>query len=567
MSSRGLACAAAVALVLGLAGPAAADEVDELISMVREQPADMDRIAWKEERREAARKLGQSGDPRAVPVLIEVVEAETFDVIAEIAIEALGELGDQRAVPVLQEVYADDKRDRYVRDMAASALRKLGAEPGAGATAPTPADDGAVVPAGPTGGTGSDLAQPAPVGEGPDFGDDVLAATERLTFAVGSARLRYDTASDRPSIDGDVQGTYERDVERETRAIRYGVDAALAAGLLDYPGADSGARELAATGLGHGRARFYTGGGPFFGQLEATSIVAVSSTKVDRPGADDDTKINMLNVDLHAGIGFGYGRVLEVGEAIRVGRIEMVLRDARMLGRPITPDLAERLMRVWWTLRSELGYHQRLIATVKLLREAGVLLGEPDASTTYRILQVLQDGQLARRPHGFIASLQIAESYLIRDDVLPVEDGRIETVLARAVYGHQEPTGLREVVGEAFGRYRILASEDDPTPWSTGVAAALRRYTYSDYADPIGALELRAELGASSDGGDDDEIGTRIAGGVGWLWIPNRASRFRLSADVALESGALFVGATFEAAYGLLDVGYVGAGGIGMLAR
>jgi hypothetical protein len=561
MTARALAAAVTLA-VLGLAAPAAADEVDDLIQLVREQPADMDRTAWKEERREAARKLGQSRDARAVPVLIEVVETETFDVIAEIAIEALADIGDPRAVPVLQRIHADDQRDRYVRDMAATALRELGAEPGTGAdpepsTPPTPG----------TAGASGDLAGPTGPSPGPAFGEDVLAATERLTFALGSARLRYDTVSDRPSIDGDVRGTYERDVERDTRAIRYGVDAAAAAGLLDYPEPDSGSRVLAASALGHGRARFYTGGGPFFGQLEAASVVALNSTKIDRPGDDNDTSETMLNLDLHAGIGFGYGRVLEVGEAIRVARIEKVLRDARMLGRPITPDLAERLMRVWWTLRRELGYHQRLIATVKLLREAGVLLGEPDASTTYRILQVLQDGQLAQRPHGFVFWMAIGESYLVRDESLPVADGRIETVLARARYGHQQADGTRELVGEAFGRYRILAGDGDPTPWSTGVAGALRRYVYGDYADPVGALELRAELGASTDGADDDEIGTRVAGGVGWLWIPNRASRFRLSADLALESGALFVGASFEAAYGLLDVGYVGAGGIGLLGK
>ena len=62
----------------------------------------MDRSTWKEKRRDAARKLGQSKDKRATPVLMRLAETETFDIIGDIAIEGLGNLGDQQAVPVLQ---------------------------------------------------------------------------------------------------------------------------------------------------------------------------------------------------------------------------------------------------------------------------------------------------------------------------------------------------------------------------------------------------------------------------------------------------------------------------------
>ena len=74
----------------------------------------------------------------------------------------------------------------------------------------------------------------------------------------------------------------------------------------------------------------------------------------------------------------------------------------------------------------------------------------------------------------------------------------------------------------------------------------------------LGALELAGELAIA-----DDDVGTdaaaRIAGRVGWIWVPNRASTLRAAATVAMESGEYFVGLSFEATYGLLDVGFVGA--------
>ncbi len=115
----------ALAVVVAVApadAHAQASDVDALIALVERQPAGMDRQTWKEQRRAAAKKLGASGDRRAVPVLIEVVKAETFDIIGEIAIDALGQLGDPAAVPVLQDVAGDASRDVTQRDAARRAL-------------------------------------------------------------------------------------------------------------------------------------------------------------------------------------------------------------------------------------------------------------------------------------------------------------------------------------------------------------------------------------------------------------------------------------------------------------
>jgi hypothetical protein len=172
-------------------------------------------------------------------------------------------------------------------------------------------------------------------------------------------------------------------------------------------------------------------------------------------------------------------------------------------------------------------------------------------------LQVLIDGQLDHRWHGLDVRLGIGESYLLRDEAVPVADGRIETVFGLARYGRQAPGGDTEIVGTARARQRVLAPDGEPAPWLVDAAATYARYFYGDAWDPIGALQIGAELGAASDDLDGVDTATRIAGTVGWLWARSRASRYRLAGTVALEAGEIFVGASFEARYGLLDAGFV----------
>lgn len=303
-------------------------------------------------------------------------------------------------------------------------------------------------------------------------------------------------------------------------------------------------------------------GGQVYGLVEGALGLGVANSKTNPPGAGNTVSATYLNADLHLAIGGGWGRILDVGEVLRLRRIEKVLERQKLLGRPITGDLAEKVQRAWWALRGEVGAHRRLLATIALLREAGVMLEEPDPSTTYQLLEVLRDGQLVHRPSGFDLRLAVAESYLMRDDDLFLEEGRVETVLASARYGQQLSSTVQEIVGEASARLRVLAPDGALSPWSVRAAAAWRRHVYSDVFDPVGVLEISAEVGASDTDVADGAfsgVATRIGGGVGWSWIPNRASRFRLAGNAAMESGELFVGATFEATYGLLDGVFAGA--------
>src|SRR5690349_6306488 len=275
MRPRGLRTATALAVVTvvaAAAAPALAQPADVAaqIKLIDTQPAGMDRATWKDRRRDAARKLGQSKDPRAVGVLIRLAETETFDIIGEIAIEGLGNLGDPAAVPVLQRILGDPSRDKAQKDLARKALARLGADarasggssgasaaggtgatggpgatgtataagaasgtgaPGSGASAtgahgtgraapvsasraaPASGDTGRAAPAsGDTGGPGSALlgtGAPSAVPERaalPAIDDDAIAAYERVTFAGGTANAGYDTVRKRLDLDADVAG-------------------------------------------------------------------------------------------------------------------------------------------------------------------------------------------------------------------------------------------------------------------------------------------------------------------------------------------------------------------------
>ncbi|MBL4637489.1 MAG: hypothetical protein JKY56_26770, partial [Kofleriaceae bacterium] len=201
----------------------------------------------------------------------------------------------------------------------------------------------------------------------------------------------------------------------------------------------------------------------------------------------------------------------------------------------------------------------RLVATVKILRDAGALLSEPGASSSYAILQVLRDGQLNQRLSGYQAYAALGESYLLRDEELGLQDGRVESFFSKVSYGKQGKDGESELRVDGFARLRILAEDGIASPWAVGVDTHWRDFRYSKYSDPLGAMDVGLRLGASSEGADDSDIATLVAGSLGWLFVSNRATRFRLAGEVRYESSELFAGIVFQGEYGLLDVSYVGA--------
>jgi hypothetical protein len=559
-----------LAAVLAAAAPAVAQPADvpALITVIEKQPAGVDRPTWKEQRRDAARKLAASGDKRAVPVLIKLADAEAFDMIGEIAIEGLGALGDKAAVPTLEKIAADASRDRTQRDLAKKALTKLGVSAAPPPPPPPPPppdptpdrpDPGTTVAtgdppteAGPTPGEGATLVglleRPAAPSEA-RFAEGVLAQHERLTFAIGAAALSYDSVRERTAFDLDVRGRYDRFIDRDRTAWGAHGDVRVIAGLLD-PEGPATSRATIVELEGGGQFRAYAGPG-VYGLGRGGVAARVQYLAVERD-MDEATKDVRTAADLGVALGVGYGRTIDVGPRLRVRHLARQLERARALGRPIDDGLAARLQSAWWETRRDRTGFRQLTATVAILRDAGVLLGEPDAATTFTILEVLRDPSFDRRPAGVDVNLQIAEEYLMREDEPMVPEGRTELVLATATAARQL-SDVSDAVATLDARYRILADDGVPAPWRVGATARWRTFVHADRGELVGALDVGAALAASDDDSDDTELGASVGGTVGWTWILNRASSVRAGADVRLDAGELFFGASVTASYGFLD--------------
>ena len=89
-------------------------------------------------------------------------------------------------------------------------------------------------------------------------------------------------------------------------------------------------------------------------------------------------------MDFSIALGAGYGRMFDIGARLRVSRIETVLRNNHVLGRPFDQALALQLQQLWWAQRNSRTSHNQLIATIRALRSAGALLTEPDATEQRR---------------------------------------------------------------------------------------------------------------------------------------------------------------------------------------
>jgi len=402
--------------------------------------------------------------------------------------------------------------------------------------------------------------------EPPQLDDDVLAAYERVTFAGGTATLGYDTLVKRLSFAADVAGDYEKRVEREKSALGYGVTAHVVTGLVSQSAIpetgmnSSSARTGEVVLNGHGEARFYSG--QLYGvgkaavqyQLDYTSFVFTDNT-----GNQMSNKFTQQMADLEVALGGGLGRVLDVGGAIRVRRLARTLDAARALGKPIDAAVAKKLQLAWWALRGERSTYRALLATVAILREAGVLLSEPDAGLSYELLNVLRDNWLYVRPSGIDIQVAFGEGYLMRPTgnnamyPMSAEEVRVEQLLAQAGYGAQLDDDKVEIAGSAYGRLRLFNSDPMGQPWAIGATASLRRFTYGDHGDPFGLFDLTGNVGLSDDGLMMSQQSLHIEGDLGFTYWLNQASGIRLAGQVIEDGGAIFLGASLTATYGLLD--------------
>ena len=109
---------------------------------------------------------------------------------------------------------------------------------------------------------------------------------------------------------------------------------------------------------------------------------------------------DILSLPLQITVGGGFGRLYDIEPRIKLKKLEAMLLERGVINAPIPHPVARDIMIVWWQLRREMGYDQRLLYTFKVLKDAGLLGGGVSAGVVYRFGQILNDPQLARREQG-----------------------------------------------------------------------------------------------------------------------------------------------------------------------
>ena len=388
------------------------DRVDRMLELLRSRPAGMNVKTWQSQRREAVRELGRVRARKAVPPLLKIVASERFDVILEFAITALGNIGDVRARPALRKLEADTSLDKFVREAASSALRRIGDGGGSMATPqprprkparpprPRPRKDKITTPPGdrPPPQRPRRPRRPAP---GEAFGALPAVAGEADPEVIFRARW-WDLVAGTADVrwDGQVAGTRagltlgSRYLMQEERSwIGFSMEAAghLGFQLANAPGAES-TWELTHALQVDPEVRFY----PFsalpllFGQISGGAGYGLAHTS--RP-ALEDSRLSVAG-NLSVGAGPGYGRVVDAGPTLRLARISDLLGEAGLLTGAIPGAVLNRLMHAWYELRDRVGSYARLGHTLRILRQAKLLRRTPGPAVTYRLIRILEDPQL-----------------------------------------------------------------------------------------------------------------------------------------------------------------------------
>ncbi|MCA9664829.1 MAG: HEAT repeat domain-containing protein, partial [Myxococcales bacterium] len=376
LSLRLAALLAALSLVTALPSSAQAQSRREkLLKLLSGRPKGMSVDTWREQRREAARELGRLKERRAVPTLLSIIAKERFDVILEIAIDSLGEIGDKRAIGPLRKLLGDPSLDSYVRDAAAGALKKLrgggssgnggGRKPKGGGHGRKPkGGGGSGKPKGGNGGGGSTGDEKKdPFGKLVELKLPELAATEiarvtQIDIVAGNGALSWDAASQLTTAGFSLAARYLRQHER--RALGYTIDAAtdFAFTLVDPPGED------ATWTLGHNlrvfpEIRAYPFGRDvpkLFGQISAGFGYGLALSQIP---AATEKRFN-FNANVSIGGGPGYGRIIDIGQRIRLRRLAWVLRKAGLLAGEIDQLVGNKIIAAWYALRNNIGNFQQL---------------------------------------------------------------------------------------------------------------------------------------------------------------------------------------------------------------
>ena len=378
--------------------------------------------------------------------------------------------------------------------------------------------------------------------------DDTLAAYERLTFAARhrELRLRHRCASGSTSTPTSPAATQRR-VEREKMAWGYDAARTSSAASSTRPAARStrGARGR--------RARRRRGAvllGPDLrhrqGRGRRSQIELRLATSTDDPATTVKFTHTHGRPADRARRRLRPRRSTSARRSACAGSRARSMRIARSASRS-TPRRAKKLQLTWWALRGERTHVSRADRDGR-----DPARGRHPARRARRRAHV-RDPQRAARHPALRAAERLRRAARVRRG-LPrsAADDRHADERAASSSCSRPPATARSSTrtssrssGNAYARLRLFAPDSDSRRRGRPARArAMTRFTYGEHGDPFGALDLGARRQLSSD--DDDEqrqasCGSR-ASSASRTGI-NQAGGLRLAAQVAEDRGALFLGA------------------------
>ena len=405
----------------------------------------------------------------------------------------------------------------------------------------------------------------------PTLSDDTLAFGD--AFSVGLSSLEFSVYNQMPSqspqpqaigsrggiskvadqstvfLNGDISLKYTRYKEKKRISYMLGTGLVVKPTLLHSTSANSSGGASTAFALTTsptvaGEVHFYPARGIDFMLLVGGIVSNIfllthqSKSSVDQT----DTK-NLLFIS--PSVGLGYGRVLNLGPAVRLRKIIRYLSDRGILSGPLPHEVGNKILLHWYALKNELGYYKHLAYTIKILKSSGLLKKPLTFENAYAVTQMIKDSQLDQRDSGWLVAAVLNIPTDVLDDESTSWLGSFLAANFSRPLGEDQAFTLKGLLHFDFG---VL---DSRNPWMIlSIKPQYSRYLYSDYLDPLGAFQVNAtlKLGTSFDGEgtgflyhsysdmmvmplSSEEVSFEIGLGLAYRYFFNRGTSFITSID------------------------------------
>ena len=322
---------------------------------------------------------------------------------------------------------------------------------------------------------------------------------------------------------------------------------------------------------------FVEGGGNFDGTTFDVPISKPSGSTAE----------SVYNWPVRVVLGGGKGRIYDIEPRIRLRKLEAMLLDQGIIRQKLSDDVARKIMIAWWMFRGDLGYDRHLLYTLKILKDAGLLVGPIDVATVYRFGQILNDSQLMQRRQGYEWGIELSFRKTLQKPVDDLTSPDLQFVISahdQRVYNLTYDTELFWDVGVAIAPRsqdwadNTLPGKQVPLSGLTGgmlaftVPVGYRMYDYDEFLNKRGVLELAARVagGYANDASvttAPDGVGLAIGGSVKYALFSSASQgvSFTVDTTVGVLNKKLVYSMTggITMMFGHAESYYVAPGGLG----